>query len=211
MPQNTVTQNSLDDETLMARVRDKDCESTFGQLFQRWSQPIRRLCYRMTGNWEDAEDLTQDVFSSLFKYRKRYQVRSRFSTYLWKIALNRCRDFSRQKKRRGSHHQRLLQLEQEKSLLRDQQPEREALSGTIRDAVMKLNPRHREVLILRHFENLKFEQIAEILDIPTGTVASRMAKALNVLGQLLRRQGVIRKKDEPKPARNNEAENESDP
>ena len=84
----------------MSRVKSHDDEREFARLMKRWEEPIRRLCTRMTGDPHRGEDLKQDTFLRLFEKRKQYEPSGRFSTFLWRIALNICYDEIRRQKRR---------------------------------------------------------------------------------------------------------------
>ena len=81
---------SRSDEEAMTRVKTHDDEREFARLMKRWEEPIRRLCARMTGDLHRGEDLKQDTFLRLFEKRKQYEPSARFSTFLWRIALNLC-------------------------------------------------------------------------------------------------------------------------
>ena len=83
---------TMTDEQAMWRVRMEDDPHAFAQLVQRWEAPIQRLCCRMLGDSHKGQDLTQDAFSRVFAKRKEYQPSGRFSTFLWRIALNLCYD-----------------------------------------------------------------------------------------------------------------------
>ncbi len=168
------------DEAHMVKVRDEDCIQSFGVLFSKWQTPISRLCYRMTGRWEDAEDLTQDVFAKLYRSRNNYRTTAKFSTYIWRIAVNRCRDFDRQKKRRKKLKQ---SFDREIERLHPSQASTHArdMEEAVRAAVLDLQANYRTVVVLRHYEQMKFHEIAELLSIPAGTVASRMAQALRLI------------------------------
>ena len=170
-------QNVVADEKLMAAVRDYDSAEAFERLVDRWQSPIVRMCYRMTGSWADAEDLTQEAFAKLFRFRGRYRAKAKFSTYLWQIAVNGCRDFQR---RQNSNSRKHTQLADE---LRTRESGSAAGENAevIRHCVGGLPSMYREVLVLRHYEGLKFKEIATVIDVPVGTVASRMAKALRLL------------------------------
>src|SRR4029077_10289033 len=91
---------SRTDEEAMARVRSHDDEREFARLMKRWEEPVRRLCTRMTGDAHRGEDLKQDAFLRLFEKRKHYEPTARFSTFLWRIALNICYDELRRRERR---------------------------------------------------------------------------------------------------------------
>src|SRR5579872_3818936 len=88
------------DEEAMFRVKIEDDHQAFARLLKRWEQPIRRLCIRMTGDIHRGDDLKQETFARLFQRRKQYQPNGRFSTYLWRIALNACYDELRRRKSR---------------------------------------------------------------------------------------------------------------
>jgi len=184
---------ALSDEQAMWRVQTQDDATAFAQLVGRWENPIQRLCTRMTGDAHRGQDLAQDTFVKVFAQRKNYQPSGRFSSYLWRIALNLCYDELRRIRRRGeaSLHDEsgdgFALLDSQPSA--DPGPDRVAVAEeraeTVRQALLQLPETYRSVLVLRHYEDLKFREIAEVLDIPEGTVKSRMAEALNQLGRLL--------------------------
>src|SRR5947199_6780775 len=91
---------SRTEEEAMSRVKMHDDHDEFARLMKRWDQPIRRLCTRMTGDAHRGEDLKQDTFLRLFEKRKNYEPTGRFSTFLWRIALNLCYDEIRRLQRR---------------------------------------------------------------------------------------------------------------
>lgn len=177
----------------MWRVKHEDDPEAFAELVQRWQRPLLNLCTRMVGDAHRAEDLTQEAFARLFAKRKTYEARSKLSTFLWRITLNICYDELRRHRRRGE-----LPLEPETDGDAPPPPEtqcplpgpHEDLVGqeraaVVRDALQRLGEPYRAVLILRHYEGLKFREIADVLDIPEGTVKSRMAEGLTQLQKLL--------------------------
>lgn len=181
------------DEEAMCRVKLYDDHQDFDRLMRRWEEPIRRLCSRMLGDTHRGEDLTQDTFLRLFEKRKDYQPKGRFSTFLWRIALNLCYDELRRQKRRRE----LLNVNDNEP---DEESTHEPASESagpdlntavleegelVRQAVMRLPEIYRAVIVMRHYEDLKLGQIAEILEIPEGTVNSRMAEALVRLSRML--------------------------
>jgi RNA polymerase sigma-70 factor (ECF subfamily) len=146
----------------------------------------------MTGDPERGEDLKQETFLRLFEKRKDYQPTGRFSTFLWRIALNRCYDELRRQQRRrellgpedDSRHEEAAEqpIEAPGPDMRAAELEEGEL---VRQAVLRLPDIYRAVIVLRHYEDMKLAKIAEVLDIPEGTVNSRMAEALARLSRML--------------------------
>ncbi len=177
----------------MWRVKLYDDHREFDRLVKRWEDPIRRLCTRMVGDPHRGEDLKQDAFLRLFEKRRAYQPKSKFSTFLWRIALNLCYDeLRRQKRRRELLGGPEVETEDESA--------REPASDTpgpdtrtaeleegelVRRAVMELPEIYRAVIVLRHYHDMKLAQISDVLEIPEGTVNSRMAEALVRLSRML--------------------------
>jgi RNA polymerase sigma-70 factor (ECF subfamily) len=193
----------------MWRVKTHDDHQEFARLVKRWEEPIRRLCIRMTGDAHRGEDLKQDTFLRLFEKRKGYQVTGRFSTYLWRIALNVCFDELRRLERRRQFVSE--GYEGEAGELReepaadvpgpDQRVAQAEEGNLVRGALLQLPEIYRTVLVLRHYEDLKLARIAEVLDIPEGTVNSRMAEALSRLSRILEPQLREAPRPEPEPNR----------
>src|SRR5438132_4617352 len=91
------------DEQAMGRVRAQDDAVAFACLVRRWEKPIQHLCARMTGDTHNAEDLAQDVFARIFAKRADYKPTAKFSTWIWRIALNRCYDELRRRRLRSEY------------------------------------------------------------------------------------------------------------
>jgi RNA polymerase sigma-70 factor (ECF subfamily) len=184
---------SRTDEEAMWLVKTHDDHHEFSRLVKRWEEPIRRLCTRMTGDPHRAEDLRQETFLRLFERRKEYQVTGRFSTYLWRIALNLCYDELRRRERRlefvRDPEPREAAGEASDAVAEGPGPDARAAQQEegelVRQALDRLPEIYRTVIVLRHYEDMKLAKIAEILDIPEGTVNSRMAEALARLSRIL--------------------------
>jgi len=184
---------SRTDEEAMSRVKMHDDHDEFARLMKRWDEPIRRLCTRMTGDAHRGEDLKQDTFLRLFEKRKNYDPTGRFSTFLWRIALNLCYDELRRQQRRREFwpgpKEEQLDEQLDKTAAEGPGPDLHAArleeGEIVRQALLQLPEIYRTVLVLRHYEDLKLARIAEILEIPEGTVNSRMAEALGRLSRLL--------------------------
>jgi RNA polymerase sigma-70 factor (ECF subfamily) len=186
----------MTDEQAMWRVQMHDDTEAFAHLLTRWQEPIRRLCTRMLADTHKAEDLTQEAFARVYSRRKDYQHGGKFSTFLWRVAINLCLDEIRRVKRRrelaifssqtedsadGSFTETLPGNEPspDSSLISEEQAE------MVRRAVQDLPEHYRSVVILRHYQDLKFREIADVLQIPEGTVKSRMFEALTILNHAL--------------------------
>lgn len=182
----------------MWRVRSDDDAEAFGRLVNKWQGAIQRLCVRMIGDEHRGEDLAQEAFTRLYAKRHDYQPTSRFSTYLWRVAMNLCYDELRRLKRRpetsldveqGGDGEGFTLLDGHASA--DEPPDavmqNREQAEMVRKALQKLPERYRSVVVLRHYENLKFREIADVLEIPEGTVKSRMAEGLDMLAQILTR------------------------
>jgi len=184
--------SSLTDAQAMWRVQKNDDPEAFAELVRRWERPIRDLCIRMTGDQQAGEDIAQETFVRLFASRERFEQGRKFSTWLWRIALNLCHDERRRVSRRGEFPLEEEALE-ENGLLQvlgpgpDQQILKKERAELVQEAVACLPETHRVVVVLREYEGLKMREIAEILKIPEGTVKSRMADALSYLERRLKK------------------------
>ena len=165
----------LDDERLYQQVMAGD-EAALVELVTRYHSSIYKFLYRFTGDQTLAEDLTQDTFTRLLTYQG--SPPARFKSWVYTIASNLARDHLKSAPYRYEHDT-------------DFQNDGESITGDLdvltdeRDdviaALAKITPDHRAVLILRFYHDLKLEEIADILDIPLGTVKSRLFHALKAL------------------------------
>ena len=181
---------SLSDEQAMLRVQKQNDARAFGLLVRRWESRIQRLCARLTGDMHSGEDLAQEVFMRVFANRNDYRYEARFGTYLRRIAVNACYDQQRRLKRRPecqiSHNDNQQDCPESPAIRPDMMAAKKENAELVRGALFQLPQSYRDVIILRHYEGLKFCEIAEVLDVPPGTVKSRMAEALNKLSRLLK-------------------------
>ncbi|MCP4712260.1 MAG: RNA polymerase sigma factor [Planctomycetes bacterium] len=185
---------ALSDEEAMVRVQEGNDSRAFSMLHDRWQPKIVRFCRWQLGDGHRGEDVAQDVFMKLFARREQYRREGQFSSYIWRLAVNGCYDELRRKKRKPELSLSVTDDEgySRESYLEADEPSVEAVfseqeqSHTIKQALQRLPEIYRSVIILRHYEGLKFREIAEVMDIPEGTVSSRMAEALNRLEELLK-------------------------
>ncbi len=177
----------------MLRVQNHGDGRAFALLMRRWGGPVRRLCTRMTGDAHRGEDLAQEAFARIFTKSDSFKHRARFSTFLWRIALNLCVDERRKAQRRpetevqieGGAEDALTPTPASPTAGPAARAMKKERAEAVRAALAELPEQYRSVVVLRHYEGLKFREIAEVLDIPEGTVKSRMAEALTRLARLL--------------------------
>ncbi len=205
---------TLSDEQAMWRVQTHDDPDAFAHLVARWEEPIRRLGVRILGDDHKARDVTQEAFARIYSKRKDFQHGCKFSTFLWGVATNLCLDELRRVKRRREFT--VLPETQDSGETEvwadlpsaeqtpDEAAARDENSRAVREAVSRLPEHYRCVVVLRHYEDLKFREIAEVLGIPEGTVKSRMSEALSLLGHAL--QGAVSEDTEKRPIRRIEPE-----
>ena len=171
------------DEDLMSRYRNGD-EDAFEMLYRRYEKPVFSFIYRILMSAVDAEDLCQETFLRLVKEKKKYQVSGNFKTWIFRIALNLCRDRLRRKKFRSHRSIDAPSLSQNGNInefenaLSDPAPdqidciEKNEMKVLIQQAFTKLPEKQRTVVILKEYQALKFSEIAEIMKSPVGTIKS---------------------------------------
>ncbi|MBI3939526.1 MAG: sigma-70 family RNA polymerase sigma factor [Acidobacteria bacterium] len=183
------------DEYLVQEYLDGDV-SRFNLLIQRWQKRIFNFIYRNIGNYEEAQDLTQDTFAKAFVKVKDLDDPAKFSAWLYRVALNECRMAFRRGKGKQNipleiydqTETRELQLRgvmsepedtPEESLQRKESIER------LRSVLSAIPEEQRLIIVMKEYEDLKFHEIAAILEIPLSTVKSRMYLGLKTLRRLL--------------------------
>ncbi len=167
------------DHLLMRQVREGDL-GQLGTLFDRYSRVLFNFFFRMTGNSHVSEDLVQDVFFRILKYRHTYRDQSKFSTWMYQIARNACLD-DRRKKRFEVEWTDEACDQPSGGAPPGEDLERSEEVRLLRGALSRLAPDKREVLVLSRYQNLKYEQIAEVLDCDAGAVKVRVYRALREL------------------------------
>jgi len=182
------------DEELVAATRDGDA-SAFDQLVRRWDRKIHGAAFRVLGSHEDAREVSQEAFLKAYRAIGGFQQRARFSSWLYQIALNLCRD--RLRRKRGRYLVSLDEMgEDEGARLLPQAPsvhgdvEALDLSERVARAVAELAPEQREVIVLKEYQDLTFAEIAEILGTPVSTVKTRLYRGLTQLRRRLERDGL---------------------
>ena len=182
------------DEQMVERALSGDPEA-FGEIVRRWERRIFALSYGMLGREEDARDATQETFLAAFRNLRGFRGEAKVSSWLHRIAVNQCITRQRRAKVRG---ETALEDEAERNaavfaLPTEASPARSAeaveRSKAVRIAVGSLPPDLRQVVVMKEFEELTFQQIADALEIPLSTVKSRLYTALRQLQMRLQKFG----------------------
>lgn len=195
------------DIRLMLRVRDDD-EAAFAELVERFRHRLVAVMHHLVGNADEAEDLAQEVFLRVYRNRKKYTPKAKFSTWLFTIANNLALNALRDRKRRP-----VLPLEVQESgplgprpneavaAARDEPPahnlQQQELADVIRCALDGLNERQRVAIVLNKFEDMNYADIAEVMGLTTKAIKSLLSRARAKLREAL--QGYIYMDAEPPP------------
>jgi len=190
------TDKAKRDYDLIRKAIDFNDRNAYADLMGNYRDSIYFMLLKMTNNKDDAEDLTIEAFGKAFKKLEQYTPNYAFSTWLFKIASNNCIDFIRKKK----HH--LISLDKE---FQDEagtelaqripsevlDPEEELIKSQkikiMREVVDKLKPHYRILIELRYFKEYSYEEIAQELNLPLGTVKAKLFRARDFLFNIIQR------------------------
>lgn len=168
--------------------------SAFDVLVARWEDRIRGAAFRFLGSEEEARDVAQEAFLKAYRALDGFKREARFSSWLYQIATNLCRDRLRWRKARATVS--LEALEETGPVMVETRPgaherllERD-LARAVRRAIDTLPEEQREVVILKEYQELTFLEIAQALDVPVSTVKTRLYRGLGQLRLRLEREGV---------------------
>jgi RNA polymerase sigma-70 factor, ECF subfamily len=169
---------SNDETKLIARSLKQDSDA-FGQLVERYATVIVNLAYRMVGDRTEAEDLAQETFVAAFKALPRFRAESKFSTWLYRIAANKCKDWLRAK-RPGQAVQDVDEVLDDGVVAEERTPERllsqQQVAAQLDRAIQRLPPLYREAFVLKHVEGLSYEEMQEIVGVNADTLKMRVYK-----------------------------------
>ena len=189
---------SLEDAQLIEKVKAGQTEA-YGELVRKYQDRVFNACWRICGHLEDARDLTQEAFLKAYEGFATFRQQSGFYTWIFRVAVNLALSQRRNAKRRravsldqscevtGTQADRLAQRVGQRTESSD--PAHSAseaeLQGFVARALQKLEDDHRAVVVLRDIEGLDYQEIGEVLDIPPGTVKSRLHRARMALRQAI--------------------------
>ncbi|MEO0515103.1 MAG: sigma-70 family RNA polymerase sigma factor [Planctomycetota bacterium] len=190
------TPGDPDDATLLQRARDGN-HGALGCLLRRHEERLFNVALGVLGNRADAQDATQDAFVSVVRKLHDFRGDAAFSTWITRIVLNASKDLLRKHKRRPAlpfsslngenmEHSVEASLEQRRELSPDSNVETQEQQSRLREAVAGLDEPFREVLVLRDLDGMDYAEMAETLELPLGTVKSRLFRARLILRDVLR-------------------------
>ncbi|MEZ6020007.1 MAG: sigma-70 family RNA polymerase sigma factor [Planctomycetota bacterium] len=162
-------------------------QGSFRPLYEAYKDRVYSICYRITGNATDALDASQEAFSQVFRRLQDFRFESKFSSWVYRVAVNASIDLKRRSSSRKASSLDTLHsgpVEKERPQFEDIRHEhpgsvasRRELEKEIQSAILRLSPKLRTVIVLRYVEGLPYERIAESLDVSLGTVKSRLSRA----------------------------------
>ena len=194
VPGPNLSDKAMHDYRLVQEAINNKSERAYAELMDRYRDSIYFMLLKMANSKDDADDLTIEAFGKAFRKLHQYTPNYAFSTWLFKIASNNCIDFIRKKKKNTFSLNRSVDedggememdikadvLDPEENYIRDQKIQ------MMQDVVKKLKPRYRTLLELRYFKELSYEEIAEQLDLPLGTVKAQLFRAREFLFQIMK-------------------------
>lgn len=186
------------DPSLLRRLRDRD-ERAFRELIEAHRDRVYNISFRMLGSRAEAEDVAQEVFIAVFKTIETFRGDSKFSTWLYRVAVNHCKNRIKYLARR--HDRDRDELDETTNgqhgahgaiggpgpRAPDHALEAQQMETLIQEAIAELDEEQRVVVVLRDIEDLSIEEICKITDLPDGTVKSRLHRARLVLRKKLQR------------------------
>ena len=195
MPQ-MIDYEQVDDHSLMAAIKEGD-QAAFNEIVRRYQDKLINHVYYLLHDYETAVDISQETFIRLFQHADRYRADFSFSTYIYRIAQNLAISVIRQRKRRGLFQMPFFTSDKDGDEVEVEIADTRILATedvmidderlqAVRRAITTLPENYRIPLVLRDVEEKSYEEIGEILNLPDGTVKSRINRARNLLKEKLR-------------------------
>lgn len=174
-----------DDPTLVERCLSGD-NRAFEAIVEKYQKPVFNAVFRIVNDYDDSEDVTQAAFVKAYEKLKSFNRKYKFFSWLYRIAVNESINFVNSRKN--------LEGLTESIMSNEKTPE-ETVDGTdlserIRDALLDLKLEYRTVVVLKHFQNLSYQEISYIIDVPEKTVKARLFAARERLKGILLRKGI---------------------
>jgi RNA polymerase sigma factor (sigma-70 family) len=189
-----LSEKARKDYELVLRARKGD-QQAFAQLMQRYRDSIFHMINKMVFSSDDADDLTIEAFGKAFQRLEQYTPAFAFSTWLFKLASNHTIDFIRKKRLNALSLDRGFMGEDGDAMeihVKDEQLdpmeslEKKERVALMREVVSALKPRYRRLVELRYFEELSYDEIAQELDLPLGTIKAQLFRARDILAEVMK-------------------------
>ncbi len=192
-------QRAADEDDELVRLCQKGDMEAFESLVEKHQKKILNIAHRMTGSYEEACEVVQDAFLSAYRAMKKFRGESRFSTWLYRIAVNLSKNRVKQRKVRLQREGMSIddpKETEEGQLKRDppaqdpsveEQMEKREVQAKVQGCIDLLDDQYREVLVLRDLQEFSYEEIGDMLKIPEGTVKSRLFRARDTIKDCLKK------------------------
>jgi RNA polymerase sigma-70 factor (ECF subfamily) len=191
-----LTDKALRDYKLVQKALEEGDRMAYAELMKHYRDSLYFMLLKMTNSPEDAEDLTVEAFGKAFKNLHQYTPEFAFSTWLFRIASNNCIDYMRKQKRRMLSLNMPDHSDERKELVdqlpsETRNPEEEIIRDQkvkmMREVVERLKPHYKKLIELRYFREMSYEEIANDLDLPIGTVKAQLFRAREFLHNIMKR------------------------
>jgi RNA polymerase sigma-70 factor (ECF subfamily) len=196
-----LSDKALYDYKLVKRALEDVDQKAYAELMGRYRDSVYYMLLKMVNNKDDAEDLTVEAFGKAFKRLSQYTPNFAFSTWLFRIATNNCIDFIRRKRKNTFSIDQPMEDDEGGEMVMDLRsdtldPEQHIMKKQkimmLRELVDKMKPRYRTLIEMRYFQELSYEEIADQLELPLGTVKAQLFRAREFLYNVLKNtQGKI--------------------
>lgn len=161
-------------------------EEAYKELMENYKKPLINLVYSIISNYEEAEEIVQDVFVSFYIKRESFEGRSKIYTWLYRVSFNRAVDYIRKKEREKKYRLK----EYRNAEMQESGNENSLHKIILADALSKLEDTFRIPLLMSEYENYSYEEIAEKLDLPVNTIRTRIFRARKKLLSIIKKMGV---------------------
>ena len=185
------TQDYSDDQ-LMAMVKQTGDHAAFKLLLKRYQKPLFGYMWRFTGDRHAAEDLLQETYMRIYQARTKFNEKFSFSGWAYRIATNACLDMRKKKSHAAEKTagEEIITRHPSPHAAPEDEMLHNARNSEILQLLAELPEKFRAVLLLKHYEDLSIKAIAAVLDIPEGTVKSRLYKGIKQLTELAEKRGL---------------------
>lgn len=183
------------DAIVKQRIKEvlKGDHNAFGEIVEIYKEKVFQLCYRMLGNRHEAEDMAQEAFVRAYVNIHTFNIKLKFSTWLYRIATNLCIDRIRKKKPdyhldaevAGTEGLTMYSQIAADTVMPEEELESLELQDTVQKEILKLPEKYRTVIVLKYIEELSLKEISEILDLPIGTIKTRIHRGREALRKQL--------------------------